>query len=57
MRRQDLARLIFGDVAQHIQIAIKEAIADGGDNNVPNPAMIDPWNLRGWRAFHDDNLS
>jgi hypothetical protein len=50
-----LARFIFGDVAQDIQIAIKEAIADGGDNDVTNAAMINAWNLRGWCVFHDDN--
>ena len=54
--RQDLARFIFGDVAQNIQIAIKEAIADGGDNDLANAVVINTRDLKCWRVLHNEKF-
>ena len=54
--RQDLARFIFTDVAQNIQIAIQKTITNGRDDDIPDAAVIYPWNLGGWRVLHPDSF-
>ncbi len=44
--RQDLARLVEIDIAHHIEGAVEIAVADGGDDDIADPAVIDAGNLR-----------
>ena len=42
---QDLAGLVVVDVAQHLQRAVEEAVADGGDDDVADAAVVDAGDL------------
>jgi hypothetical protein len=44
--RQDLLRLVEIDIAHHIEGAVEIAVADGGDDDVADLAVIDAGNLR-----------
>ena len=43
--RQDLARLVLRDIAQHLERAVEKAVADRGDDNVADAAVVDPGDL------------
>ena len=43
--RQDLTRLFEIDIAHHLEVAVEIAVADGGDDDVSDLAMIDAGNL------------
>ncbi len=50
--RQELARLLDIDIAHHLEGAVEIAVADGGDDDVPDPAVIDAGYLRCWLRLH-----
>jgi hypothetical protein len=52
MLSEDLAGVILRDVLHGIQIAVQVSIADGGDDDIADAAMIDAGNLGGWRLQH-----
>ena len=49
---EDLTRLLDIDIAHHLEGAVEIAVADGGDDDVADPAMIDAGNLRCWLRIH-----
>src|SRR5205807_4263333 len=42
---EDLPRLLLGNVAQHVERAVEEAVADRGDDDVADAAVIDAGHL------------
>src|SRR5215216_6648017 len=49
---QNLTRLFDIDIAHHLEGAVEIAVADGGDDDIADPAMIDAGNLRCWLRIH-----
>src|ERR1700692_4705954 len=54
---QDLPRLFEIDIAHHIERAVEIAVADGGDDDVADPAMIDAGNLLRGLLVHGGDLA
>src|SRR5665647_3709834 len=42
---QQLMRLFQIDIAHHVEVAVEIAVADGGDDDIADPAVIDAGNL------------
>src|SRR5579859_234289 len=53
---QNRMRLVEIDVAHHFEIAVEVAIADGGDDDVADPAMINAGDLLRGLGRHVVNL-
>ena len=53
---QELMRLFEIDIAHHVEVAVEIAVADGGDDDVSDLAMIDAGNLLGGLRGHVQNL-
>src|SRR5215207_8894952 len=49
---EDLTGLVEIDIAHHLEGAVEIAVADGGDDDIADPAMIDAGNLRCWLRIH-----
>src|SRR6476620_4239528 len=47
-----LTRLFDIDIAHHLEGAVEIAIADGGDDDIADLAMVDAGNLRCWLRIH-----
>ena len=54
---QDLPRLVEIDVAHHVEGAVEIAVADGGDDDVADLAVIDAGNLRCRLCVHTGETS
>src|SRR5262249_22744762 len=54
--RQDLARLFEIDVAHHVERAVEITVADGGDEDIADLAMIDAGDLLGRLRIHREDL-
>src|SRR5215217_3738379 len=49
---EDLTGLVEIDIAHHLEGAVEIAVADGGNDDIADPAMIDAGNLRCWLRIH-----
>src|ERR1700733_1486401 len=49
---QHLMRLFEIDIAHHFEVAVQIAVADGGDDDIPDLAMIHAGNLLRWFRNH-----
>src|ERR1700692_3550422 len=49
---QQLMRLFEIDIAHHVEVAVEITVADGGDDDIADSAMIDAGNLLGGLWAH-----